>query len=334
MKKVLLSAVFAATISAQAQSFESFSLQNNETYWNGSDYSGYSNGSGLFDSTFVENNLEFWNQYDTTWGAIYGYWSNGWAFSNETSDSTQGYSGLYSSFAGGASTGSNYVIGMDGSEITVQNGLSAYFLNLHITNNNYAASSMQNGDNFAKPFGSPNDASGNPDGTNGEDWFLLTIKGVDAQGAVVDSVLFYLADYRFSDSTQDYIVKNWTNVDLSTLGPINKITFSLSSSDVGQYGMNTPGFFALDDITLSYTNINKNALSSINAYPNPAHNFITINTPKNGFVKILDGQGRIVYSKNTFNSITTIDLSSLISGIYFIRIETENTIEQTRFIKY
>lgn len=336
MKKNLLSVAFTTTILifTQAQSFETFSLQNNETYWDGSDYSGASNGSGLFDSIFIENNLEFWNQYDTTWGATYGYWSNGWAFSNETSDSTQGYSGLYSSFAGGANTGSNYTIGMDGSEISVQNGQEAFFLNIHITNNNYAASSMQYGDSFAKQFGSPNDANGNPDGTNGEDWFLLTIKGWNAQGVITDSVLFYLADYRFTDSTQDYIIKNWANIDLSTLGSVNKITFSLSSSDVGQYGMNTPGFFALDDIALSYTGIDENETPVIHVYPNPAHDFININSMKNGNIKILDDQGRIVYSKKTLNNKSTLDISHLVTGIYFIRIETEDGVKQTKFIKY
>lgn len=335
MKKTLLSAVLlSATITFQAQSFESFTLSGSETYWDGSDLSGTSNGSGLFDSTFVENDLEFFNQYDTTYGAIYGYWSQGWAFSNQTSDSAQGYAGLYSSFAGGANNGSNYVIGMNGSEINVANGQEAYIINANITNNNYAASSMQNGDSFAKKFGSPYDANGNLDGTNGEDWFLLTIKGFDAQGNLTDSVLFYLADYRFQDSTQDYIVKNWTNIDLSSLGAVNRVSFSLSSSDVGQYGMNTPGFFAMDDIAISYTGINENISKTINAFPNPTTDLIHITTPESGTLKVYSQQGKLLYSKNVNKTTSTLDVSNFSNGIYIVKFETINQIKQTRFVKF
>ena len=57
---------------------------------------------------------------------------------------------------------------------------------------------------------------------------------------------FYLADYRSTDSAHDYIVDDWTWVDLSGLGTVDRIEFTLSSSDVGSFGMNTPAYFAMD----------------------------------------------------------------------------------------
>ena len=334
MKKIYFSLAVLTSLSFTAQnSFETITLPGNETYWDGSDYSGTSNGAGLFDTTIVENGLEFPNQYDTTWGANYGYWSAGWAFTNETPDTLQGYAGLYSSFAGGANTGTNYAIGKNGSEITVANGQESYILEVNITNTNYAASSMQTGDAFAKPFGSPNDANGNPDGTNGEDWFLLTITGWDAQGNVTDSVLFYLADYRFADSTQDYIVKNWTAVDLSTLGMVNKVTFKLSSSDVGQYGMNTPAFFAIDDVVTSAASIVEVESDEITAYPNPATDRINLLTSIGSTVQLFDIEGKLVYESITTNSRTVITTSGLKNGVYFIKEVTENSIKNGRFIK-
>jgi hypothetical protein len=63
-------------------------------------------------------------------------------------------------------------------------------------------------------------------------------------------VEFYLADFRFENNGEDYIVDTWEYVDLSSLGVVNKLEFSLGSSDVGAWGMNTPAYFVIDTIVL------------------------------------------------------------------------------------
>ncbi|MCW5623505.1 MAG: DUF4465 domain-containing protein [Burkholderiales bacterium] len=102
---------------------------------------------------------------------------------------------------------------------------------------------MLNGDFFAKAFGG---ASGDD-----PDWFALTITGHDAAGDATGTVDFHLADYRFADNSLDYVVTDWTLVDLSALGTVSSLTFSLSSSDVGDFGMNTPAYFALDNLSVA-----------------------------------------------------------------------------------
>jgi len=62
------------------------------------------------------------------------------------------------------------------------------------------------------------------------------------------SIEFYLADYRFDDNSKDYIVQNWTNLDLSSLGKVNKLAFRFSSTDNGSWGMNTPSYVCLDNL--------------------------------------------------------------------------------------
>ena len=102
----------------------------------------------------------------------------------------------------------------------------------YITNSSYAYTSMLNGDGFAKKFGKG-------------DWFKLTIKGYDAENAETATKEYYLADLR--DPSKAYIINDWRYVDLSCLGTVAKISFSLSSSDTGNYGMNTPGYFCFDN---------------------------------------------------------------------------------------
>jgi hypothetical protein len=60
---------------------------------------------------------------------------------------------------------------------------------------------------------------------------------------------FYLADYRFGDNSQDYIVSDWTYVDFSVLGVADEIRFDFASSDSGMFGINTPQYFAMDNLT-------------------------------------------------------------------------------------
>ena len=74
--------------------------------------------------------------------------------------------------------------------------------------------------------------------------------GRNSAGNPVGSVDFYLADYRFADNSRDYIVDTWTQVDLSTLSDATVLTFAMESTDVGQFGMNTPSYFAVDGIHL------------------------------------------------------------------------------------
>jgi len=46
---------------------------------------------------------------------------------------------------------------------------------------------------------------------------------------------------------QDYIVDEWTWIDLSGLGSVTNLEFSFTSTDNGAWGMNNPGYFAMDN---------------------------------------------------------------------------------------
>jgi hypothetical protein len=173
-------------------------------------------------------------------------WS-GWAYSQTTDSTTPGpgnqHSAIPGSGAGGSETyGVAFTSGAgtqaETSRIVFDRSVS--LLGASLTNTTYAALSMRDGDAFAKKFGGA--SGGDPD------YFILTITGRDAGDAITGSVDFALADYRFADDQLDYIVMDWVFVDLSGLGSVAALEFELASSDVGQFGMNTPSYFALDDL--------------------------------------------------------------------------------------
>lgn len=193
------------------------------------------------DKIFTSGLGSFQFNYDE----MYGSW-DGFTYSNQTDTTTAGWLNQFSAFAGEGADGSSsyavaYVSSYFDNQPTITFDSAVNVAGAYITNTTYAALSMTYGDDFAKMFGG---VSGND-----EDWFKLTAYGFDALGNSTGFVDFYLADYRFSDNSQDYIVKDWTFVDFSSLGAVTKITFNVASSDNHpQWGINTPAYFALDNL--------------------------------------------------------------------------------------
>ncbi|MBU2490613.1 MAG: DUF4465 domain-containing protein [Proteobacteria bacterium] len=197
-----------------------------ESFWNGSDSAG----------GFTSNGWAFSNAYDAQWDSWEGF-----AYSNLTDNLTPGYGNQYAaasdSGAGGSATFAVSYVGWAGPPTVVlpteQAVTGAWF-----NNTAYAYWTMKDGNAFAKKFG----------GATGmdPDWFLLTVTGKNAAGEIIGTLEVYLADFRFADNTRDYIVKDWSWVDLSSLGAVKSLEFGLTSSDTGDWGMNTPAYFAMD----------------------------------------------------------------------------------------
>lgn len=220
-----------------------------QSFFNGPDPNGTTT-TGPFDDTVVLGSFQsgevgFNNNFSSTFGS----W-NGFAYSNVVDTTTAGFANQHASFAGsGASDSDTYGVGFvpsnafyDKPTISLSDDDDRRFSSIDITNTTYAALSMLNGDMFAKKFG----------GVSGDDpdFLSLAITGLDADGNSIGNVVFFLADFRFDDNSLDYIVDEWTTVDLTSIQHARSIQFEISSSDVGSFGINTPTYFAADDVSL------------------------------------------------------------------------------------
>lgn len=193
-------------------------------------------------TTTFQSGLASFNHDYSDFGIPGCCWS-GWTYSNTTDTTTPGFTNQYSAYAGSGAGGSpNFGVAYFGTP-EIRLATPSFVAGAYFTNTTYAALSMLNGDSFAKKFGG---ASGND-----EDFLKLTISGWNAADQQTGAVDFYLADYRFADNSQDYIVRDWTFVDLSPLGAVSKLGFDLTSSDTGPFGINTPAYFALDDLSVT-----------------------------------------------------------------------------------
>ena len=269
--------------------------------------------------------------YDTMGG---DYWAGGFAYSNWTDSVTSGYGNQYSAkTAKGYGGSANYAVIWCSNPVTYAynttlrlNGIAmgAPVSGFYITNNTYAYNAIRDGYFSSRKF------------HNG-DWFLLTVKGYSGGVLTADSVNFYLADFRFADSTMNYIVKTWQWVNLLPLGHVDSLQFSMNSSDTGAFGMNTPAYFCMDNFTTDETALGVSSVHTYAAkvYPNPAINRLYVDLADNTVqqISVADMAGNVVSSYNVTGKHVEINTSGLPVGIYMLQLAGDGRRANMKFEK-
>jgi hypothetical protein len=307
-KKTTIAAIAIAlcSLTTNAQTivadFESFSLTPNSAY------------SPTTSISFQTANASFQYKF------VSGYWSEGFSYTNKYDSITAGYTNTHGVRAyNGCSNSATYVIGKDGGVITLATNQTTVN-GFYITNTTYAYKSMASGDAFAKKFGG---SIGND-----PDFFKVVVKGYKNGTLKNDSVTIMLADFTFTNNTQDYILTTWQFVNTNIIGDIDSLKFYMRSTDVGPFGINTPLFFAIDNFTTTkaaFVGLAEQT-SDINfdVHPNPTSDCINIQFSNNNEqpveTTILDLGGKIVYTKSLTQTETKLDVTFLHPGIYFLEL--------------
>ncbi|MEX1001526.1 MAG: DUF4465 domain-containing protein [Crocinitomicaceae bacterium] len=285
------------------------------------------------DTTFQSGSFTFELNYNSSWDTFSGF-----SISSETDNVTPGYTNQFSAITGSGYNGSDqysvcYASSFANNRVFLPDGM--WFTNFYVTNTAYAYYSMLYGDSFAKPFGADTNAQGQIDGTNGEDWFLLTVYGLDLDTLYTgDSVNVYLADYTFPEDSNDYILDTWKFVDLGNFS-MNTIglDFVLSSSDTsGGFGMNTPAYFAVDNFDGGAEGIFEKEIAEILPYPNPTTGDVQIPTPVGAQLELYDMNGRLVKSEIASSTKTSWNIGGLDKGIYLLKSNLNGNLHQAKVI--
>ena len=204
------------------------------SYYNGNPGTNSSNSAG-----WSSGGAQFSNSYNGTFDS----WS-GFAYSNVANSTTSGFTNQYAAFPGGGSASSQYavVFNFDQGDAVVSFAAPVIVNSADFANSTYTALSMRDGDAFSKKFGG---VSGND-----LDYLRLDVHGF-LNGVNKGTSSLFLADYRFSDNSLDFILNGWATQNLAGLGAVDSLQFDLVSSDVGIYGTNTPTYFTLDNLNIS-----------------------------------------------------------------------------------
>lgn len=205
-------------------------FQGGKTYWNGAD------GSGMLQ----DESVVFTNNYNEEWGS----W-DGFALSCSTSTSfsadnyvTDQYNccvkltqpntflvGYYSEYGNGEPT---IYTTMSKTNLTRR---PFYPISVNVANAAYTYNSIKNGDDYAKKF-------------EASDYLYLYVTGYK-DGKETKSLKLPLAE-------QGKILDVWGVADLQSLGLVDEIRFKMDSSDKGEWGINTPTYFCLDNLSITF----------------------------------------------------------------------------------
>ncbi len=169
------------------------------------------------------------------------------------------------------------------------------YLNL----NSYTYYSIEYGDSFARAF------------TNGDE-FVLTIHGV-APDESEKSIDVRLASYSNGDLT---INRGWKYVDLSELGTVNELYFTLSSTDSGAYGANTPLYFCLDKLSVNpATDSSAEIISADTTGIKYDRNTRTVEIANSQFAAVYDALG----AKMMTSDSPSFSIAHLPAGVYVVK---------------
>lgn len=191
--------------------------------------------------------------YNNFWDTTFGDFWEGWTISNVStllfdSGQLQGFPNQYAAVTGvGAGGSATYAVaftnGFSSGDAYINLAAGTTPISADFNNSAYAYSSMVFGDGFAKQFSADDN-----------DFLRLEITGhseQDKTGTVVGSVEFFLSQTQLD---QLLILSDWETVDLTSLAGSQSLSFHLTSSDNGLFGMNTPAYFALDNFVFAEIN--------------------------------------------------------------------------------
>ena len=205
-------------------------LLHGKTYWNGED------GSGKIQDDF----FVYSNNYNAEWGSWDGFalsssTSTKFSDDNFVSDQYNCCTTMYNSKVFMVGYYSEYNNG----EPTIYTTNSKtdltrrpfYPMTIDVANAAYTMSVIKNGNAYAKKFDS-------------KDYLYLYVTGYKG-GQETKSLKLPLAE-------NGQVLQVWATADLQSLGLVDEIRFKMDSSDKDDYGINTPTYFCIDNLTITF----------------------------------------------------------------------------------
>lgn len=232
---VAVSLLTASTLTAQTVStFDDITLPAPDTTY----LETQSGPDGVY--TFQTGNAKFYGKKD--FGGT--YYAN-FNCSNHTDTVTPGFVNMWSNIAGkGAENSANFGTAYVETNYAAPTPVTIP-VGMKLTGN--AAGHLVAGAYFTNSVYAYRYMLDNNYYDDGNHWFKLVVRGYLNNIKSTDSVVFSLADY--SGTGAPVLVHTWEWASLTSLGNVDSLTFDLISSDAGMFGINTPAYFAIDNLT-------------------------------------------------------------------------------------
>lgn len=80
--------------------------------------------------------------------------------------------------------------------------------------------------------------------------------------------------------------------------------------------------------------VEETEMNSINVYPNPCYNYVTVTTENNiNSIKILDMAGNVILENQHTSELVKLDIKHFPDGLYIVEIKSNNRLTHHKIIK-
>ena len=155
----------------------------------------------------------------------------------------------------------------------------------------------------------------------------------------------YGTPFDLYDLTNDALLNKQAITHVKVIDVVGSIQNQYCSRDVNNHKINDPwptgwgnGGFDLDAVGVIHqqtVGIDELELRTISVYPNPATNVLYVNLSSiNYSLEVINLMGEVVLKAENKSNTTSLELSNLKSGVYYLKISSEGKQKQMKFVKF
>lgn len=179
--------------------------------------------------SWTDANTHLHGGMTNAWGGLYGFSEGGVAISNYVDANYAEERSYDIQLSVPVTNGSdNFAVVYCGAGIDFSDNVAREIKSMDLCLTTYVLSVIKNGNAFARPL------------TDEGDFFNLIVTGYNGEEVVGSKTIYLVKDGSF--------LTGWMTADLSSLGKVTRLDFSMESSDSSDYGPNTPAYFAIDNV--------------------------------------------------------------------------------------
>ena len=184
--------------------------------------------------SWSDENSKLTSSLTASWGGLYGFAEGGVAISNYIDANLDEHATYSYQLAVPKSNGSkNFAVVYCDASVSFSDGVARVIKSMDVSPTTYQLGVTKNGD-----------TSGSKALTEKGDFLALTITGYKGEVATGTVTVDMAKDGTF--------LETWKTVDLSKLGEVNKLGFTMDGSDKSAYGVKQPKYFAFDNVMVKF----------------------------------------------------------------------------------
>lgn len=182
--------------------------------------------------SWKDDETQLTSSLTASWGGTYGYSEGGVAISNYIDTDLQNHATYYYQLAIPESNGSaNFAVVYCDAFVSFADGTARLIKSMDVSPTTYQLGVTQNGDGYAASLAE-----------SGELYVTVTGYNGDEETGTVTI-----------DMAKDgNLLTTWKTIDLSSLGKVTKLGFTMDGSDRSSYGTKHPKYFAFDNVVVKF----------------------------------------------------------------------------------